>query len=135
MTAGAAAERFARMVEALGGPADFVDNAPKYLPQAAVVRPVHAEGVLSKVDTRAIGNAIIGLGGGRRKVGQELDLSVGFTQFASTGTRLDSDTPLAVIHAESDAAANRAEEQLRAACTVSTEAVPERPVICQMLDG
>ena len=77
---GNAAEVFGRMIAALGGPADFVDNCDRYLPSAPVQRPVVAEseGVLVAVDGRHFGNAIIELGGGRRKVDDELDLSVGF---------------------------------------------------------
>ena len=135
VTSGAAAEVFAKMTATLGGPTDFVDNPGRYLPTAAVERAVHADGVLTSVDTRTVGNAIIELGGGRRKVGEELDHSVGLTGIAAIGTRLDANTPLAVVHAASESDANRAEEQLRAACTVSIEAPPERPVICRILDS
>ena len=94
VTSGRAAEVFGRMAAALGGPADFVENHDKYLPRAPVLRRVHADGVLIGVDTRAVGNVIIELGGGRRTVGEELDLSVGITQVASIGMRLDSDRPV-----------------------------------------
>ena len=135
VTSGDAAEVFAKMTATLGGPTDFVDNPGKYLPNAAIERAVHADGVLTSVDTRAIGSAIIELGGGRRKVGEELDHSVGLTGIAAIGTQLDANTPLAIVHAASEGDANRAEEQLRAACTVSTEAPPERPVIHRILDS
>ena len=135
VTSGKAAEVFARMVAALGGPADFVDGFERYLPVAPVIRPIHADGVLTTVDTRAVGNAVIELGGGRREVGQALDLAVGFSGFAATGTTLDADRPLATVHASSEGHANHAEELLRAACTVSTDAVPKRPVICRIMDS
>ena len=114
ISSGKAAEIFGRMVAALGGPDDLVETFEKHLPRAPVERPVYAEGILTSVDTHAVGNAIIELGGGRRKVGEELDHSVGFTRIAATGTVLDADTPLAVVHAATESAANRAEEQLRA---------------------
>ncbi len=85
VTSGRAAEVFDRMVHALGGPAGFVDDYSKHLARAPVVRAVQAEGVVVRVDTRAVGNAIIELGGGRRKVGETLDLSVGFSEIAPTG--------------------------------------------------
>ena len=123
------------MTAALGGPADFVENHAKYLQQAPVVRPVHADGVLTEVDARAIGNAIIELGGGRRQVGETLDLSVGFTQIAAVGTRIDSGRPLAVIHAASEADADVAEKNLLAACRLSVEAPEAVPVIDGILEG
>ena len=91
VSSGAAAEIFGKMVAALGGPVDFVERYEQYLPKAPVVRPVHVEGVLAEVDTRVLGNAIIELGGGRRKVGEALDLSVGLTDIAPIGASLDTD--------------------------------------------
>ena len=86
---------------------DLLDKHASYLPKAPLIRPVYAQGIVTAVDTRAVGNAIIELGGGRRRVGENLDLSVGFSDIAPTGTELDSNTPLAVIHAASEAAADR----------------------------
>lgn len=135
VTSGRAAEIFGRMTAALGGPSDFVDNHAKYLPRAPVVRPVRADGILAEVDTRAVGNAIIELGGGRRKVGDKLDLSVGFTDVASIGTRIDAERPLAVIHAATEADADAAESNLLAACRLSAETPEPRSVICGILEG
>ncbi len=135
ITSGRAAEVFARMVKALGGPADFLDKHAKYLARAPVVRAVQAEGFVARVDTRAIGNAIIELGGGRRKVGETLDLSVGFSDIAAIGTELSGDTPLALIHAASEVDADRAERTLRNACELGEAAPGDRPVLVEILTG
>ncbi len=135
VTSGRAAEVFGRMVEALGGPPDFVDNCSAYLPRASVVRPVVAEGYLAGMDTRAVGNAIIELGGGRRRVGETLDLSVGFSDVADIGTRLDPDTALAVVHAASEEDARAAERNLLAACVFEDAAPAERPIVNEILTG
>lgn len=135
ITSGKAAEVFDRMVRALGGPADFVENYEDFLVKAPVMRSVNATGFVTSVNARAIGNAIIELGGGRRQVGEALDWSVGFGDIASVGTHLDAGTPLAVVHADSDAAADRAEQNLLAACQLSDSAPEERPVISEILAG
>lgn len=135
VTSGRAAEVFGRMVRALGGPADFVDKHAQYLVKAPVVRAVHAAGFVTSVNTRAIGNAIIELGGGRRKVGEALDLSVGFSEIAPIGTKTDGNTPLAVIHAASDADAIKAEQNLLAACRLGESAPKSRPVISEIVTG
>jgi thymidine phosphorylase len=135
LTSGRAADVFAQMVTALGGPGDLMEHYSAYLPAAPVVRPVYAEGVVAAVDTRAIGNAIIELGGGRRVVGQALDLSVGFSEVAAIGTRLSKDRPLAVVHAASDEDAATAEQNLLAAVSLGDEAPPARPVIYEILTG
>jgi thymidine phosphorylase len=135
LTSGRAADVFAQMVTALGGPDDFMDNFAAHLPAAPVVRPVHAKGIVTQMNTRAIGNAIIELGGGRREVGQALDLSVGFSDVASIGTKLGENRPLAVVHAASEEAATAAEKNLLAAVTLGDEAPPARPVVYEILAG
>jgi thymidine phosphorylase len=135
VSSGRAAEVFSRMVAALGGPTDFLDEYDAYLATAPVTRAVHAQGVLESVDTRAVGNAIIELGGGRRKVGEKLDLSVGFSALAPIGTQLDADRPLAIVHAASDSAAEQAAEHLLAAVTTGDADAAVRPVICDILTG
>lgn len=135
VSSGRAAEIFGSMSAALGGPADFVENSSTYLGTANVVRPVFASGYLAKVNARAVGNAIIELGGGRLRVGDDLDLSVGFSDVAPIGTLLDAERPLAVIHAATEDDADRAAASLLAAC-VSDPAVPAvPPVIYEILSG
>ena len=114
---GRAAEVFGRMVAALGGPADFVDRPAAHLPRAAIVRPVFAAtaGVVTAIDTRAIGLAVVELGGGRVRASDPIDPTVGFTDLAATGVRVDAATPLGVVHAADPAAAERAADRLRAA--------------------
>jgi thymidine phosphorylase len=135
LESGAAAERFGRMVAALGGPADFVERHEDHLPSAPVRRPVIARGVVAAVNAYAVGNAIIELGGGRRKVGEALDLSVGFSDIAPIGTTVDEERPLAIVHAASEEAAKQAEANLLAAVTLGEEAGPERAVIVEILTG
>ena len=135
VTSGRAAEVFARMVTALGGPADFLGAFERHLPAAPVTRRVHLDGYLAAMDTRAVGNAIIELGGGRRVVGETLDLSVGFERVAGIGGRLDATTPLAVIHAASEADAERAESRLAAAVTLTDAPPRESPAVVDVLTG
>jgi len=133
ISSGRALEIFSKMVAALGGPADFVEKSDDYLPKAPVIRPVHAKGYLATVNARGVGNAIIELGGGRHRVGEELDLSVGFSEVASVGTLLDDQTPVAVVHASTEADAAQAEAGLLAACTFADEAPETRPVIHELV--
>ncbi len=119
---GSAAERFARMVAALGGPADVFGR--NVLPDAPVVLPVHPvqPGIVAAVNGRAIGLAVIGLGGGRTRGDQEIDPRVGFSAFAGLGEAVDGQRPLCLVHAADEAAAARAAEAVRAAVTVGETA-------------
>ena len=114
LDSGKAAEIFARMVAAMGGPADFIDDPQKHLPKAAVIRPVTAEksGYVRAVDTRQIGNAFVTLGGGRSPVTQRPDFAVGFADFASVGAYVEKGAPLAVIHAQNEETFAQAEKMV-----------------------
>jgi thymidine phosphorylase len=114
---GRAAEIFGRMVVRLGGPADFVEKPEKHLQAAPLVRPVLPEraGTVNAIDTRAIGIAVVALGGGRMRAEDSIDHSVGFTRLAGLGAEVGSDAPLALVHARDETAAAQAEAALRRA--------------------
>lgn len=100
LESGRALEKFAQMVAALGGPADFTEHCEKYLPAAVYQKPVFAaeSGYVYGMDTRAVGLSIIKLKGGRTIPGAKLDLSTGFSDFVRIGDKVDEQTPLAIVH-------------------------------------
>ncbi len=122
---GAAADAFNAMSQALGGPGDIVENYTAYLATAPVIREVFAdgEGVVTAIDTRAVGVAVIELGGGRRRSTDAIDPRVGFDQLAGLGAYAAPGASLGRVHAADDAAAERAAAALRAAYALG-EAAP-----------
>jgi thymidine phosphorylase len=137
VASGRAAEIFARMVRELGGPPDIIDQYENHLPAAPISRAVYAAdaGYVAAVDAFQIGNSIIELGGGRRVMGDKLDLSVGLTDVAHVGSLVDKERPLAVIHAASDDTAQLAAAMIREACVISDSPPRERPLIYKTLSG
>ena len=129
LDSGAAAERFAAMVAALGGPADFVE-APD-LPRASVTKAAAPErpGIVTAMDCRAVGLVVTGLGGNRRREDDVIDPAVGLTDIAPVGAAVGPDRPLAMVHARDRAAADEAVAALQAAVAVGEGMVPDRPVI------
>ena len=136
VASGAAAERFARMAAALGGPADLLERPGAHLPRSPVVRDVHPEraGTVAGVATRAVGLAVIGLGGGRTRPGDGIDPAVGFTGLARPGDAVGPDRPLGRVHARSAAGADAAAAALRAAYRLG-DAGEERPAILARIAG
>ena len=132
---GRAGERFAAMVTGLGGPADFLDNSADYLPAAAVVRgvTVREEGYVQAMDTRAIGLAVVELGGGRQRADDQIDLSVGIAGIAHIGDRVGPERPLAIVHARSEDEAARTDQTLRAAIQIADTAPTPSPVVLRRL--
>ncbi|NKJ66208.1 thymidine phosphorylase [Vibrio chemaguriensis] len=131
---GKAAACFGKMVAGLGGPADFVENYDNYLEKVEIIKPVYATetGIVSAMDTRAIGMAVVAMGGGRRVATDEIDYAVGFDEFIRLGEVADSDKPLAVIHARSEEQWEEAAKALRSAIKVGGEYTPTPEVYRQI---
>ncbi|MEO8666886.1 MAG: thymidine phosphorylase [Bauldia sp.] len=123
---GSAAERFGRMVEALGGPRGFVAAPERHLPATPIIRPVHAAqpGYVASMDTKAIGLTLVGLGGGRKRPSEPIDFSVGMTAFVQLGERADAERPVCVVHALSEKSYDAAAESIRAAIHTSPTPQP-----------
>lgn len=128
---GKAAEIFGRMVAAQSGPRDFVERYDHYLPQAVLCKPVFAEqaGIITAMDTRALGMSVVGLGGGRRQASDSIDYSVGLTEMVRLGDSVDGQRPLAVVHARDEASWQQAAEAVRAAVTLGERAPEPTPVV------
>ena len=131
LDSGAAAERFARMVAALGGPKDFLERSDNHLVSAPVAVPFRAQraGHVARMDTRAVGIAVVDLGAGRRKTTDGIDLAVGLSQVVAVGTKVAKGDTLAVVHARDDAAAVRAVAALEKAVEISDAPTVPRPLI------
>jgi len=136
LDSGAAAERFARMVNELGGPGDLLDAPERHLGHAPVVFPVVAphEGFVDRIDCRALGLAVVGLGGGRRRPEDEIDYQVGLTDLVELGQRVDAGQPLAVVHARDPQAARSAASEIQAAYSFAASGLPVPPSVYCLID-
>jgi thymidine phosphorylase len=133
LDSGAAAERFEGMVGELDGPTTLTSDPARYLPSAPLVRPLFPleAGVITSIDVRAVGIAVINLGGGRTRETDVIDHSVGLTEVAGIGEQVEPGArPLAVVHARDDESADRAQDAIRAAYTLGdSPPPPSDPVI------
>ncbi|MGA0596974.1 thymidine phosphorylase [Enterovirga sp. CN4-39] len=131
IASGVAAEYFARMVAALGGPLDLVENPGRHLASAPITRAVepHRPGIVAAIDTRAVGLAVVALGGGRTRPEDPVDPAVGLTELAGIGRWAGQGKPLAVVHARDEAAADRAAEAVRRAYSIADFDAAKTPTI------
>jgi thymidine phosphorylase len=125
LSSGRAAEIFGRMVAALGGPADLVDRPGAHLASAPVVKPCMppATGRIASIDTRAIGVALIELGGGRSRPEDKIDHRVGFSDFRGLGEEVGPQQPICLVHAVDGASWSGAADAVRAAIRLTGEPV------------
>lgn len=135
LSSGKALEIFAKMVSALGGPADFVEKPEKYLAKAAIVKPLYADraGYVSAMQTRNLGLAIIGLKGGRVRSDQQLDYATGFSEFCQIGDFADSQKPLCFIHAQTEEDWNKTAAEIKANISIAETAPAQTPAIIEKI--
>ncbi len=131
---GAAADRFGAMVAASGGPRDVIENGLARLPEAPVVVEVMAakKGHVTQIQTEALGQAVVHMGGGRLREDDKLDLSVGLTDLVGLGAQVDPKTPIARIHAATTDAADQAAKAVRAAYVMG-DAMQPPPLILERI--
>ncbi len=137
LDSGAAAEKFAQMVVALGGPADLMERPQAYLPAAPVIQAIPAPraGVLSAMKTRDIGLLIVEMGGGRRVASDAIDFRVGLSGVRHVGASVAAGEPLALVHAADQAQADRVIAAYQAAVTLTEPgtAVAPAPVVMDVI--
>jgi len=135
LDSGAAAERFARMVAGLGGPRDVWADAG--LPVAPVQRELRAAraGWLAAVDTRALGLAVVTLGGGRQRPGDRIDPRVGLSALAEIGGWVEAGAPLALVHAADEPAADAALQTLAPCWRIDDQPPAALPLVHAVVGG
>lgn len=128
---GRAAERFAAMAAAMGGPPDLLERYREILPAVPVVEDIEspAEGHIASMDTEAIGYAVIDLGGGRRAEGDRIDHGVGFDQILGIGARVSPGDALMRVHAGDESQAAQAREAILKAVRISESPPEESPLV------
>ena len=137
ITDGSAAERFFAMVRAMGGPGDFAENWRRLLPQAPVVREIKAPraGFVGPVDSEALGHAAMRLGAGRFQSGDRIDPAVGFSGIRQEGVPVKNGDLLALVHADSEEAADYAEATALVAMRITDSPLPSGPLVLSRVCG
>ena len=127
LESGHVAEYFEKMVSALGGPKNFLSIYQKVLPRANAVVPVKAkkEGFISQINTKALGDVLVKIGGGRQKASDKLDLSVGFTEVVKSGQEVNKKTSLLFLHGAGELLTASLEKEIND-CFSNSENVPEQ---------
>ena len=132
---GAAAERFGKMVYALGGPLSFVEDWKRFLPEATVILEVPApcDGFVTGFDGESLGLAVVGLGGGRRIETDVVDPAVGFSDVVSLGDRVAKGQPLLRVHAAREEQAAAAALTALGAITLGDSAPDALPLVLERI--
>lgn len=131
---GAALSALGDMVAAQEGDRRVLDD-PGRLPRAAVVRTITApvSGTIHAIDARAVGQAVVRLGGGRQRKEDAVDPSVGVVFKAKVGATVAKGDPLFELHAASATAADDEAKHVLAAFTFGEDPIAPPPVVVDIL--
>lgn len=140
LASGKAAEKFAAMVTALGGPSDLLERPHVHLPLAPIARPVFASAeqlahgaCIERIATRDLGLAVVALGGGRQRSGDQLNYQVGLGDILQVGEHVDTQSPLAVVYAADESAWQQAAAAVQQAFSFTSETMEPLPAIYRRL--
>jgi thymidine phosphorylase len=125
---GLAAEKFERIIEAQGGNPRVVDD-PGVMPQAQCVEVYAARrtGIVTRIEPRTIGRAVVAMGGGRARVEDAVDPSVGFVISVKPGSRVLGGEPIASVYAKDAGGAQLGCEALARAIVIE-DRMKEEPL-------
>jgi thymidine phosphorylase len=130
ISSGSAVEKFREIVAAQGGDPHVVDDL-SMLPQAAECEFYTAprSGVVAHVEPRAGGRGIHALGGGRTRMEDAIDPSVGFVISVRPGDYVKAGEPMATIMARDMAGVTAGMAALCEAILIADEAEHPLPLV------
>lgn len=129
---GAALRKAREWVGAQGGDERALDADSPCLPRAEVVlTEIHRGegGWVERWDARTVGETVVGLGGGRRRKDDAINLAVGVESCLEVGMRVEPGQPLFRVHASSEGDAKRAAAQLRTGLRIVPNPVAAPPLL------
>ena len=114
LSSGIAAEKFSQMISELGGANDFFEKPKNYLTPSNIQKNICCKqsGYVKKINTKNLGNILILLGGGRQKVEDDIDFSVGMKLLIDLDTYVERNQPICTLYARDEESFNIAEKEI-----------------------
>ncbi|HYW74730.1 MAG TPA: thymidine phosphorylase [Pyrinomonadaceae bacterium] len=134
---GAALECFRRNVETQGGDPSVCDQPRQILPLTDKTFKVESPrpGFVAAIDAEEIGNAIAEAGGGRVRVEDSIDPTIGFMANVKIGDEMKEAEVIGVVYCDDSARGQRAAARIAAAYKLSEAPLPARPeLIKEVID-
>ena len=133
---GKAAEKFNKMVYALGGPDNFLEKYNSHLLSSSYVGEIKANnsGSIYSIETRKLGLILIELGGGRKQINDKIDYTVGYENVISVGDNVDTSTPLLKVHTSSQNDFNKVKNEIEKCFVISSNKSDSLDTIYQTIN-
>jgi pyrimidine-nucleoside phosphorylase len=136
LSSGKAFESFRQNVSAQGGDARVCDAPAKFLPLATESFKVESRrsGFVTKVNTADIGHAIAAIGGGRVRIDDEIDPSVGFVASVKLGNRIEAGASIGTVHCRDEGKAIEAVHVIQAAYEIGEAPLQETLLVREVIN-
>ncbi len=123
LSSGAALKKFRENIACQNGDASVCDNPEKLFDKNLFEFEIKANesGFVSEIDTLAIGNSIVEIGGGRMKAEDSIDHAVGFACEKKIGEEIKQNETLGILYSRDENQAHQISEKLRNAYKISVE--------------
>jgi len=129
MSSGQAAEKFEKMVYALGGPSDILSLHDKHLKINAIKKDIFSakSGWVERIKTRDLGLILIELGGGRKQTTDKINFNVGYNNVLRVGDKVDSSQPLLTMYSKSEDDYDNVRKKIEDCFIITDSEVSELP--------
>ncbi len=136
MSNGEAAEKFEKMVHALGGPSDILSSHEKHLEINAIKKDIFPtkSGWIEKIKTRDLGLILIELGGGRKQVADKINFNVGYNNILRVGDKVDPSLPLLSVFTKSEDDYENVSKKIQNCFIITDFEVSELPYTYEVID-
>jgi pyrimidine-nucleoside phosphorylase len=129
LTSGQALECFRQNVAEQGGEPRVCDDPARFLPLVTESFKVKSprSGFVVKVNTAEIGHAIAAIGGGRVRIDDAIDPTVGFISEIKIGDRVDAGVLLGTVYCRDESKAKEAGQRIQTAYEIDDQPPGEIP--------
>ena len=126
---GKALECLQQNIEAQGGDPRVCDDPASFLPLVSETVKVESprSGFITRVDTTEIGHAIAAIGGGRVRIEDTIDPTVGFTSELKIGDRVNTGDAIGVVYCADSGNGEEAARRIQVAYHIG-DAPPAEPI-------
>ena len=136
MSNGEAAEKFEKMVHALGGPSDILSSHEKHLKINAIKKDIFStkSGWVEKIKTRDLGLILIELGGGRKQATDKINFNVGYSNVLRVGHKVDPSLPLLSVYTKSEEDHENVRKKIQDCFIITDSEVSELPYTYEVIN-
>jgi pyrimidine-nucleoside phosphorylase len=136
VSSGAALDCFRQNVKAQGGEPRVCDEPAKFLPLVKESFKVESprSGFVTKINTAEVGHAIAAIGGGRVRIDDTIDPSVGFVTDVKLGDRVTANASLGTIYCRDASKAREAGQRIQAAYQVGDQSAETPPLVREVIN-